>query len=44
MSLIQWGLHGEIEIVKSWGFAIVTHLSIFIQRQHVGGPPRHWNY
>jgi hypothetical protein len=26
MSLIQRGLHGTTKMVKSWGFAVVTHL------------------
>jgi hypothetical protein len=29
MSLIQQGLHVEIEMVESWGFATTTHLYIF---------------
>jgi hypothetical protein len=44
MSLIQWGLHAKLEMVKNWGFAAITHLYIFFQLQHVGGQLRHENY
>ncbi len=44
MSLIQRGLHAEIQMVKSWGFANVTYLCIFFHLQHVGGQPKHWSY
>ncbi len=37
MSLIQRGLHAEIEMVKSRGCVIGTHLCIFFQLHHVGG-------
>jgi len=44
MCLIRRGLHVEIGMVKSRGYATGTHLCIFFQLHHVGGRPRHQSY